>query len=236
MSRATDDRALPVVRSVNDPQGYSVMTTTRLSVRLFLCAVLISLVAACSSSSTNTTIRKKELLGDTAKAYESLVVLAATGNAVYRDAIETALADELIQRGFRVFRFKNGDLPWDDKDALQDKVAEQAGVIGADGVLVVSFVRRDDQDDYVSMQVIQEPIVTGVGAHAHTYMRTTVQPGYYETKKSYVLKTTLFDVEGETAVWRLYSDTVNPRSVEDGAHHFAVAVAAVLEEDIKHSE
>lgn len=211
------------------------MTTTRLPVRLFLAIVLFSLVGACTST-TNTTITEKEILEETDKTYDSLVVLAATGNPVYRDAIETALAEELLQRNFRVFRFQNGDLPWDDKDELRDTVAEQAEEIGADGVLVVSFVRKEDQDDYVSMQVIQEPIVTGVGAHAHTYMRTTVQPGYYETRKTYVLETTLFDAESEEAVWRLYSDTVNPRSVEDGAHHFAVAVAAVLEEDIKHSE
>ncbi|BES73825.1 hypothetical protein RE428_48430 [Marinobacter nanhaiticus D15-8W] len=211
------------------------MTTTSLSVRFLVAALLISLIGACTST-TNTTIRKKEVLEETDKTYNSLVVLAATGNMVYRNAIEKALAEELLQRNFRVFRFQDGDLPWDDKDALRETVAEQAEEIGADGVLVVSFVRKEDQDDYVSMQVIQEPIVTGVGAHAHTYMRTTVQPGYYETRKTYVLETTLFDAESEEAVWRLYSDTVNPRSVEDGAHHFAVAVAAVLEEDIKHSE
>ncbi|WP_148864723.1 hypothetical protein [Marinobacter fonticola] len=212
------------------------MMSRILPVRVLLSLVLFSLLSACSTSSTNTTIVKKEILDETEKAYESLVVLAATANPVYRNAIENALAEELIQRDFRVFRFKNGDLPWDDKAALRKKVAEQAEETGADGVLVVSFVRREDQDDYVSMQVIQEPIVTGIGTHAQTYMRTTVQPGYYETKNTYVLKTTLFDVESEAAVWRLYSDTVNPGSVEDGAHHFAVAVAAVLEEDIQHSE
>lgn len=212
------------------------MTPGCRSVHVLLSFVFIGLLSACSTSSTTTTVRSKEVLGDPNKTYDSLVVLAATGNPIYRDAIEKALTDELLQRDFRIFRFQNDDLPWDDKDALREVVAKQAEDIGADGVLVVSFVRRDDQDDYVSMQVIQEPIVTGIGAHAQTYMRTTVQPGYYETNKTYVLKTTLFDVDSETAVWRLYSDTVNPRSVDDGAHHFAVAVAAVLEDDIKHSE
>lgn len=212
------------------------MTARNRPIHSLLLLVFLGLLSACSASSTNTTIKQKDVLGDPGKIYNSLVVLAATGNQAYREAIEEALAEELLQRGFRVFRFQNTDLPWDDTDALRDIVSEQAQATGADGVLVVSFVRREDQDDYVSMQVIQEPIVTGIGAHAQTYMRTTVQPGYYETKKTYVLKTTLFDVESEEAVWRLYSNTVNPRSVKDGAHHFAVAVAAVLEDDVKHSE
>lgn len=210
----------------------------RVCLRGLLVIVTVFTLSACagSSSSSTTAVTRSTTLGQPQGSYEDLVALAVTANREYRVTIERTLAEKLIGRGFQVSRFADDDLPWGEPERLTRTVNDLAARAGADGVLVVTLVRKEDEKNYVPMQVIQKPMVVGVGTHAQTYMDTTVAPGYYQDNKTYVLKTTLFDAKSGEPVWELYSNTVNPRSLEEGARDYAVAVAEVLDEDISHRE
>lgn len=214
------------------------MTRPRLLTTALLALVATIVLAGCaaSPSPSTTTVTQKKTLAQPEGHYEDLITLAVTANQDYRVTIERTLAEKLIDRGFQVSRLADDDLPWGDVDKLTATVTDLASRAGADGILVTTLVRKDEEKNYVPTQVIQKPMVVGVGAHAQTYMDTTVAPGYYEDRKVYVLKTTLFDVQSGKAVWELYSNTVNPGSLQQAARDYAVAVAEVLNQDISHSE
>lgn len=211
----------------------------RTSLRGLLALLVVCTLSACAGSSpppSTTTVTDSKTLNEPHGTYEDLVALAVTANREYRVTIERTLAEKLIDRGFQVSRLADDDLPWGNPEQLTATVNDLAARAGADGVLVVTLVRKEDEKNYVPMQVIQRPMVVGVGAHAQTYMDTTVAPAYYQEKKTYVLKTTLFDTKTGKPVWELYSNTVNPGSLEEAARDYAVAVAEVLDEDVSHSE
>ncbi|MGP4845452.1 hypothetical protein ACTXGQ_15040 [Marinobacter sp. 1Y8] len=211
-------------------------STYRYLMAFAVVAVALITTGCMTSSSTEVMDTRSSVSSD--KQYESLLVLAVTANRAYRDATEKALADSLIDRGFRVFRLpgESAELPWDDKAAMKALVSKRAKAGNTDGVLVVTLVRREDEKNYVPTQVVQRPVSVGIGTQVSNYMQTTVEPGYYNEKKVFVLKTTLYDVETEQAVWELYSNTVNPASLSAGAHDFAAAVAEVLSDDVKHGK
>ncbi|WP_165857171.1 hypothetical protein [Marinobacter sp. JSM 1782161] len=194
-------------------------------------------LSACSGpqpTSSTTVTESSQLRGEPSGSYDSIITLAVTANQEYRRIIERTLAAKLIDRGFEVARLADDDLTWDDPEQLTRTVNDLAARAGADGVLITTLVREEGEQNYVPMQVIQRPISVGFGAHAQTYMDTTVAPGYYEQTRTYVLKTTLFDTASGQSVWELYSNTVNPGSLESAARDYAVAVAEVLNQDVQH--
>lgn len=200
----------------------------------FLC--LFALLAGCAGSTTE--VQRIEAVPEVDKSYKRILVFAVTKKEQVRAAVESALVSELNKSEFEASRFEesNGDIPWDDPDAIQDLVAEDARTGNYDGVLVVSLIRKNRESRYVPEQVVYQPIVTSVGPLASTtYMDTTVVPPSYEEEINYVLKSTLFDSVSSNPVWQLYSKTVNPESLYAAAKDFGKVVVKALRKTLPHA-
>lgn len=202
----------------------------------YACLFFAAALVGCSGSSTK--VERIEAVPEVDKSYKHLLVFAVTPKEDVRDAVETHLVAELNASEFEASRFEqsNASLPWEQPDALQQRVSEDAKNGNYDGVLVVSLIRKNRESRYVPEQVIYQPIVTSIGPMASTtYMDTTVVPPSMEETTSYVLKSTLFDTDTANPIWQLYSSTVNPDSLEDAARDFGAVVVKALRKTLPHA-
>lgn len=186
-------------------------------------------LAACATS--NTDVKSIESVPEVSKSYEDLMVFAVTKNNDLRDTIERELASELAKSGFQTERLPeaNDTLPWDDAESLDNTVFTAGAAAGSDGVLVMSLEHKERETNYVPEQVIYQPEVTSLGPLASTtYMRAVAVPAHTDESVTYVIRSTLYDTETRAPVWRLYSATVNPKSLKAGAKDFSKVLVKAL--------
>ncbi|MBW4936305.1 hypothetical protein [Marinobacter sp. F4206] len=200
----------------------------------YLC--IIALLAGCAGPGTE--VQRIEAVPEVDKTYKRILVFAVTRKEQVRIAVESELVAELNKSEFEASRFEqpNAEIPWEDPGELQALIAEDARSGEYDGVLVVSLIRKNRESRYVPEQVVYQPIVTSMGPLASTtYMDTTVIPPSYEENVNYVLKSTLFDTVSSNPIWQLYSNTVNPDSLDVAARDFGEVVVKALRKTLPHA-
>lgn len=192
---------------------------------IYLRALLATLfavlfLAGCASGPEVKSISKAP---DVSNAPRNLLVLAISAKENNRTQMESALVSRLRAEGFQAEPYGPApSLPWEDSDALRERVKERLQAQTADGVLTVSLVRKNRQIEYVPNQVVFNPVTTNIGALASvTYMETMTIPDRYEESTEYILRTTLFDTDSGKAIWQMFSSTVDPKSLEQAAREFA---------------
>ncbi|MHA7809690.1 MAG: YajG family lipoprotein [Marinobacter adhaerens] len=192
---------------------------------IYLRALLATLfavlfLAGCASGPEVKSISKAP---DVSNAPRNLLVLAISAKENNRKQMESALVSRLRAEGFQAEPYGPApSLPWEDSDALRERVKERLQAQTADGVLTVSLVRKNRQIEYVPNQVVFNPVTTNIGALASvTYMETMTIPDRYEESTEYILRTTLFDTDSGKAIWQMFSSTVDPKSLEQAAREFA---------------
>ncbi|WP_157677809.1 hypothetical protein [Marinobacter sp. es.042] len=192
---------------------------------IYLRALLTTLFAAlflagCASGPEVKSISKAP---DVSDAPRNLLVLAISAKENNRTQMESALVSRLRNEGFQAEPYGPApSLPWEDSDALRERVKERLQTQTADGVLTVSLVRKNRQIEYVPNQVVFNPVTTNIGALASvTYMETMTIPDRYEELTEYILRTTLFDTDSGKAIWQMFSSTVDPKSLEQATREFA---------------
>eukprot|EP00003_Mantamonas_plastica_P032507 TRINITY_DN8858_c0_g1_i1.p1 TRINITY_DN8858_c0_g1~~TRINITY_DN8858_c0_g1_i1.p1 ORF type:complete len:219 (+),score=31.40 TRINITY_DN8858_c0_g1_i1:126-782(+) len=196
-------------------------------VRWLLAGIVSVALTACATS--NTDVKSIESVPEVSKSYSDLMVFAVTKNSGVRSTIEQQVAGELASSGFQAAQFPetNDSLPWGDPQTLGNTVFD-AGK-NSDGVLVMSLERKERETNYVPEQVIYQPEVTSLGPLASTtYMKAIVIPAHADESVAYVIRSTLYDSDTRAPVWRLYSSTVNPKSLEAGAKDFAKVLVKAL--------
>ncbi|MBW7469594.1 hypothetical protein QQF73_10940 [Marinobacter sp. M216] len=197
---------------------------------------IVALLAGCAGSITE--VQRIEAVPEVDKTYKRILVFAVTQKERVRAAVESELVAEMNKSEFEASRFQepNAAVPWENPSELQKLVAEDAREGGYDGVLVVSLIRKNRESRYVPEQVVYQPIVTSIGPLASTtYMDTTVVPPSFEETTNYVLKSTLFDSVSGNPVWQLYSNTVNPDSLDAAARDFGKVVVKALRKTLPHA-
>lgn len=191
--------------------------------------LIIVTVVACTTSSTE--VKRIEAAPDVNRTYRDLMIFAVATRDRTREIVEQELVAELKGSGFEARRFSgsNASLAWEDPERLGKDVFAAGAAEGHDGILVVSLERKDRETNYIPEQVIYQPEVTTLGPLASTtYMREVVIPARTEETIEYVLRSTLYDAQSRAPVWRLYSSTVNPDSLESGARDFSQVLVKAL--------
>lgn len=195
--------------------------TMPINIRSLLPIILAAFVlAGCASGPEVKSISKAP---EVSEAPRDLLVLAISPKESNRTVMESALVSQLRSEGFQAEAYGPApSLPWEDPDALREKVKERLQSQTADGVLTVSLVRKKRQVEYVPNQVVFNPVTTNIGALASvTYMETMTIPDRYEESTEYILRTTLFDTDSGKAIWQMFSTTVDPKSLEQAAREFS---------------
>jgi len=186
-------------------------------------------LAGCASGPEVKSISKAPGVSEAPK---NLLVLAVSPIENNRTLMENALVSRLRAEGFQAEPYGPApSLPWEDSDAIRETVKERLQTQTADGVLSVSLVRKNRQVEYIPNQVVFNPVTTNIGALASvTYMETMTIPDHYEESTEYILRTTLFDTDSGKAIWQMFSSTVDPKSLEQGAREFARVAVRELQQ------
>lgn len=158
-------------------------------------------------------------------------MLAISSDEDVRAVMEKTLVARLKNAGYQAGAYGPAtSMPWDDPEALQERVQQRGQAQGADGVLTVALVSKKKQIDHIPDQVVFNPVVTSVGPLASlTYMETMVIPERSEESTQYILRTTLFDSESSDSIWQMFSRTVDPKSLEQATNEFSRVVVRELE-------
>jgi hypothetical protein len=154
------------------------------------------------------------------KAYKKIFVFALTSDIAVRNNIETEMAAVINQRGLQAV--KGGDVMppsfYSEGKITRDELKSIIVKNGCDGI--VSFVVKDQKEEtrYVPGTTSYAPAGYGYydpyyGYYSH-YSTAVYSPGYYTTDRIYFLESNFYDVETESMVWSVQSETVNPTSIK----------------------
>ena len=201
--------------------------------RSLLAIIFIALfLAGCASGPEVKSISKAPNVSD---APRNLLVLAISPKENNRSLMEAALVSRLRAAGYEAEAYGRApSLPWKDSDALREKVKERLQTQTADGVLTVSLVRKNRQVEHIPNQVVFNPVVTNIGALGSvTYMETMTIPDRYEESTEYIVRTTLFDTDSGTAIWQMFSSTIDPTSLERATEEFSRVAVRELQKSFK---
>lgn len=198
----------------------------------------IALVLCCfffAGCASGPEVKKIEKAPGVMTAPKHLLVLAITDKEQHREIMETALVSRLERLGYQAEEYGQApEFPWRDPARIREKVEERLQSSQADGVLTVSLVRKNKRVEQVPHQVIFNPVTVSIGPLASaTYVETYDIPAHVEETTEYILRTTLFSVESQQAIWQMYSSTVDPTSLEKAAESFARVVVRELDRSFR---
>jgi uncharacterized protein YcfL len=196
---------------------------------LLMITLAAFLLAGCASSPEVKSISKAPDVSETPR---NLLVLAISPNESNRTLMENALVSRLRAEGLQAEAYGPApSMPWEDSDALRDKVSERLQTLTTDGVLTVSLVRKKRNVEYVPNQVVYNPVTTNIGALASvTYMETMTVPEHYQESTEYILRTTLFETDSGEAIWQMFSSTIDPKSLKQATREFARVAVQELQQ------
>ena len=157
--------------------------------------------------------------------FESLFVIALVNDDQGRVAVEDALGDALRDRTRQVYLAHRRLDAAADGDDLRQRVEKAVDRTGADGVLVVSFLKAEVRADYVP------PRLQGFGPSLGAGYDTVYAPGYYVENRDYYLQSSLYQVGRDSPVWQAQSRVITPTSLHNAVRGYAGDLAKRLDED-----
>lgn len=158
--------------------------------------------------------------------FESLFVIALINDAEDRAAVERALGDALRDRVRHVYLAHRQIDRAVDGNQLRRRVEQAVDRSGAEGVLVVSFLKAEVRADYVPPRLNQ-----GYGPSLGAGYDTVYAPGYYVENMDYYLQSTLYQVGRDSPIWQAQSRVINPTSLDNAVRGYAGDLAKRLHED-----
>ncbi|MBL7251008.1 hypothetical protein [Alloalcanivorax marinus] len=188
--------------------------------------VLVLLTLALAACATPTEVRSgwNPPAGERPR-FENLFVIALVNDNQGRVAVEDALGDALRDRIRHVYLAHRQLDAANDGDELRQRVEKAVARTGADGVLVVSFLKAEVRADYVP------PRLQGFGPSLGAGYDTVYAPGYYTESRDYYLQSTLYQVGLDSPVWQAQSRVINPTSLHNAVRGYAGDLAKRLHED-----
>jgi hypothetical protein len=157
----------------------------------------------------------------TGKSYQSILVLVQSKDLVARQTVEKALESAAKKKGHIVL--KSFDLlpPSLSSPALPTKEEVQAAVkkSGADGVFVVSLLRKEEEVRYNPGTTSYSPMPYygwsgNLWGYYNYYSPTVSTPGYYSHEKQYFIQSNLYDVQSEALMVSVQSVVYDPGSLD----------------------
>lgn len=165
----------------------------------------LALVAGCSTTNTKLETSWRAPEAD-AFQFEKLIALAVTPDAATSRRIEDELASRVPGAVAGYTAVSDGAR---DDDA---ELGRQIAASGADGVLVVRLIDRDERSRWVPGD-FPSYYYSPYGYHRY---RGPVynDPGYMRVDEVYRFETNVYDLEPETLLWSGLTSTVSPSSME----------------------
>lgn len=197
------------------------------------------LVSCGSSTSISESWTNEEKL--TAKSYQSVFIVAITGNMAAKTLIEDELAFYAEKNGTRAIKshelfpatFTKGNTP--SREAILEIIQNS----GADAIFAVSLLDEQSETRYVpgntNYAYGYNPLSYSYYGSFYGYYNTmrpiAYDPGHYTTDKIYYLESNLYDAQSGELLWSAQSKTYNPSSLESFTQDYTEALIKRLEKD-----
>lgn len=208
------------------------------SIYILLC--LTFLASSCGSSTSMTeSWMNKEALGSS--PYNSVFIIAMTGNKVAKALIEDELAFYAEKNGVKAIKghevfpatFTESNRP--DRETIMKIIRDH----GADAIFVVSLLDKETESRYVpgntNYAYGYRPMNYSYYGNFYRYYNTlypiTYDSGYYTTDKIYYMESNLYNVKTEELIWSGQSKTYNPSSMESFTQDYTEALIKQLTKD-----
>ncbi|GAA5132481.1 hypothetical protein [Alloalcanivorax gelatiniphagus] len=199
------------------------MTVPRRTVSMLFPLLMVLALAGCATPSE--VVSGWNAPSAERPRFQNLFVIALINDEEDRVAVEDALGKALEGRVGQVHLAHRELAAAANGDDLRQRVEKAVDRTGADGVLVVSFLKAEVRADYVP------PRLQGFGPSLGADYDTVYSPGYYQESLDYYMQSTLYQVGRDSPVWQAQSRVINPTSLDSGVRGFAGDLAKRLQED-----
>ncbi len=203
--------------------------------KLFTIVLIIIGIASCEPSQKITgTWKKPDFQPKT--PYKKVMIVAITENQKNKTYVENTLADFLRSKNYSIVissdlfppDFAKGKI---EREVLVDQIKKQ----NCDAVLTATVLHEMTKEHYVQGTSAYAPYSYGYygsyyGYYSYQYPMVS-SPGYYTEDKTYYLETNLYDVESDSLIWSMQSQSYSPVNLESFAKEYASLVAYQLKKD-----
>ena len=203
--------------------------------RIFAFCSLLLLAACATTTETNSTWQTKT--DEPRPSFAHLYVLVLSENPVASAAVEQQVKKSLAKRKVET-TLGSTTLPATNRQAadFRSKVEQAVKDSDADGVMVVTLLKSQERDEYMSptvdyLPMASAPMYLGYGPYVSYSHRALYQPGYYQSATDYYLQTQLYSVKTAKPVWQAQSRSMSPYSLKSGAEGYAKSVVSKLDRD-----
>ena len=149
-------------------------------------------------------------------AMNRMLVIGIAENDIKRRSFEDAFTAALGEQGINAIPSYQV-LPNPErlsKDSIQQAIRGR----GVEGVIATQLVKIDNREKYVPPKTYVSPQYYGRGLYGYYGRGYEVvhEPGYTVHTTIVRLETHLYDAASAELMWAAHSDTLNPRSIDDG--------------------
>ena len=198
------------------------------------------LLAGCGSTTSinESWVNTEELVS---KQYNSVFIVALTGNMAAKTLIEDELAFYAEKNGIKAIKshelfpatFTQGRVP--SKESISQVITES----GAEAIFAVSLLDTETESRYVpgstNYAYGYNPLSYSYYGNFYGYYNTmhpvVYDPGHYTTDKIYYLESNLYDATSGQLLWSAQSKTYNPSSLESFTQDYTEALIKRLKKD-----
>ncbi len=185
--------------------------------------------AACSNTKLSQTWSDPEFTA----SYKDIMIVGVAQSEQLRRAYETYFSNQLRDRGvqalasYKLINHESEQKIGLDKGSFRNIVASAIKGSEIDAVLITHLVSIEEEDIYrpsMDYRPVYGPAygptfysagyynnMYGYQGYVTTYVQ---QPGYFTHEQTYILETSLYDVESEELVWATRSRTFAPESMD----------------------
>ncbi|HEX5002137.1 MAG TPA: hypothetical protein VFW78_06550 [Bacteroidia bacterium] len=201
-----------------------------------LAGLFIVFVTSCSPSLNVIGVWSDKSKAGT-KTYSKLFIFAITSNLSVQSAMESEMAAAAAQRGLGAV--KSADvMPATFRTTGKISREELKKIItdnGCDGVVTFTVLDQKEKTRYVPGTASYAPMGYGMYdpfyGYYNYYQPTVYTPGYYTTDKVYFLESNFYDVETESMLWSVQSESVNPDNIKSFSKQYVHTLLSSLKKN-----
>jgi hypothetical protein len=147
---------------------------------------------------------------------KQMLVIGIAENDVKRRSFEDGFVAALEEQG--VDAVPSYRLLPDPEQLSKESIQQAIRGHGFEGVLATRLVQVDEREKYIPPTTYVTPGYSGRGLYGYYGRGYEVvhQPGYTVHTTIVRLETHLYDASSAELVWAAHSDTLNPKSIDDG--------------------
>lgn len=198
----------------------------------------IAAMSSCASSGITTVASfiNKEQIKPT--PYKSIFIMAMTPNVKIKTTLENDLAYAAESKGIKVYKSVEvlGQYFDNNNGAGKDVIINEVTKLGCEAIFIIALTDMNTQSGYTPDVTYSSasyyPTYGYYNTFAGYYANASVvisSPGYYQTSKTYIIESNLYDAKSQALVMTVKTKAVNPAAIEQSSKEYTMSLADEIE-------